>query len=138
MGRFGRSRVNAGAQCVHQVDDIALGIVHWDVRQRYLLALNLLLNRRFNALLELIDVLIGIKALGPKLINELLRKLEFRVGYLGRLQAQFLKLTNLGLEMQLMHGESIVNRLDHHNVLLASGGPAPDCALRGFAKRRSK
>ena len=52
--------------------------------------------------------------------------------------AKILEVANLRLEMQLMHGESVLHGSDHDDVFLAARDPAADRALLGLAKRRGE
>src|ERR1700677_2634422 len=52
--------IDAGAQGLHQIDDVSAGGRNGCLRQRDLLALNLLLNGRFDPSLEPVVILVGV------------------------------------------------------------------------------
>src|SRR4029077_20868391 len=63
--------LQTGAQCLHEIDDLAFAL-RGDFGNRDFLALDLLLDRRFDAPAQLVLVGVRIELLGGLLIDELL------------------------------------------------------------------
>src|SRR5581483_12314447 len=112
---------------LHQIDHFgALG--RWWFGQRDLLAGDFLVDRRLNARLHLVAVSTWIEGVASALFDQFARQLQFAVAHLRLRDVELLDRADLiGVE-QLLHDQSILDRPQHHDVLLAARGPAPDRA----------
>src|SRR6202453_1337370 len=78
-GGFRSAGIDTGAQCLHQVDDVAADGRNRCLGQGDLLALHLLLNGRFDASLELVVIFVRVESLHGQMLDELLGELQLGI-----------------------------------------------------------
>src|SRR5712691_1340383 len=125
--------VQARAQRLHEVDDLraAFGLFG----HRDLLAFHFLLHRGFDPRAHFVGVQGGIEFVGSLLLDQLLRELQLRLLHFGLRDLDLLDRPHLAGVEQLLHDEALLDRADHHDVLLAAGAPAAERAAAGIAQR---
>src|SRR6202171_1773321 len=137
LARLGRCRsllLEAGAQRFHEVDDLRASTLG-RLGQGDLLAFYLLLHRGLDARAHLVSVYGGVEDGGGLLLDQHLRELELGRPHLGLRDLYLLDRSHLAGVEEVLHDQALLDGTDHHDVLLAAGGPAPERAALGLAQR---
>src|SRR5688572_19083824 len=115
----------AGAQRLHQIDDLAAAL-GFDFGHGDLLSFDFLLDFGLDAAAVLVGVRVRIEALGSLLLDQLLRELHLLRFDLGLGNLDFGRRAHVRGEVQLLHRQHVVDRTDQHDVRLAARRPATD------------
>ena len=99
------------------------------------MTLDLLVDRRLDALAQLVLERRGLEALGGLLLDELARELELGGLHLGLRDLELARRAHFGRKVQLLHREHIADRTQHHEVGLAARRPVAHRAALGLLER---
>ena len=77
----------------------------------------------------------GIERVGRLLLDQLLRELQLGGLHVGLRDLDVLDRPHLAGVEELLHDQAVLDRADHHDVLLAARGPAAERAALRLAQR---